>query len=230
MSELDGNVNINDVLQVVRFGGESLNFAIKGVKGIGKGIKNTGKLAKKGYNKTSLKIMQTKLFFHYHSKAISGNGELKKGMSLHSMEKLTGGDYSIVNLPTEDDKILAKFFSNLKKAKIAYAVMPDLIPNNGFSQIAIDPTTAHRLESIMDVFDFKNGKTVKESVPEEEKGKIIPFEEYWDEGNPEEKEKIIQSAVAEAEREQREKTKVVSMEEFVKGKNEQEIKKILNLP
>ena len=38
MSELDGNININDVLQIIRFGGDGLKFALKGVKTTGKGI------------------------------------------------------------------------------------------------------------------------------------------------------------------------------------------------
>ena len=204
MSELDGNININEVLQIVRFGGEGIQFALKGA---GKILKVAGKAT----SALKVKNMQIRLFLHYNSKSMSRSGKLK-GLSLHMLEKLTGGDYSVVNLPTEDKESLSKFFKTLKKAKIPHSVLPDLVPGNGFSQIAVDPSRAHRLEAILDVYDFEQDKMLKESVPEEQRGQVIPIEEYWNEGNPEEKEKITQSAIEQAEKEaatEGEKGKVV---------------------
>ena len=219
MSELDGNININEVLQIVRFGGEGIQFALKGA---GKALKVAGKAT----SALKVKNMQIRLFLHYHSKSMSRSGKLK-GLSLHMLEKLTGGDYSVVNLPTEDKESLSKFFKTLKKAKIPYSVLPDLVPGNGFSQIAIDPSRAHRLEAILDVYDFEQDKMLKEPVSEEQRGQVIPIEDYWNEGNPEEKEKITQSAIEQAEKEavtEGKKGKVVSIEEY-RNKNNIEIKK-----
>ena len=224
MSDLDANININEVLQIIRFGGDAtkstLNFALKGSKKAVKGIGKTASVLK-------VKNMQIKLFMHYHSKAMSGSGKLK-GMSLHSLEKLTGGNYSIINLPTEDKEVLNTFFKTLKKGKIAYSVLPDLVPNNGFSQIAVDPSQAHRLEAILDVFDFEEGKTAKESVEEENKGKEISLEEYWNTGNQEEKDKIVSSAIEQAEKESSSKDnkgKVISLEEYKKDNGKETLKK-----
>ena len=192
MSELDSNINISEVLQIIKFSGDSLKFVIKGAKQV--------------KDKLSLKNMQIKLFLHYHSKAISGSKKLN-GMSLHSLEKITGGNYSIINLPTEDKDSLAKFFKTLKKSKIAYAVLPDLMPNNGFSQIAVDPSQAYKLQAILEVYNFDTGEREKEPVPEEKRGKEMSMEEYWETGNDEEKEKIINSAVGQAEKENDEELK-----------------------
>lgn len=195
MSELDGNININDVLQIIRFGGDGLKFALKGVKTTGKGIVWLN-------NQRKMKTMKARLFLHYHSKAMSGSGKLK-GMSLHSLEKLTGGDYGIVNIPTEKKEELAKFFKVLKKAKIAYSVLPDLIPGNDCSQIAIDISNAQRINTIFDTYDFGDGEVIEgDDIKVENKASWSSLEEYWDEGNKAEKEKVMDVAIKEAEKEQ----------------------------
>lgn len=195
MSELDGNININDVLQIIRFGGDGLKFALKGVKTTGKGIVWLN-------NQRKMKTMKARLFLHYHSKAMSGSGKLK-GMSLHSLEKLTGGSYGIINIPTEKKEELAKFFKVLKKAKIPYSVLPDLIPGNNCSQIAVDMSTSERINPILKAYDFDQGKIVKDGkVKEENKASFGTVEEYWDEGNKTEKEKVMDAAIKEAEKEQ----------------------------
>ena len=195
MSELDGNININDVLQIIRFGGDGLKFALKGMKTTGKGIVWLN-------NQRKMKTMKARLFLHYHSKAMSGSGKLK-GMSLHSLEKLTGGDYGIVNIPTEKKEELAKFFKVLKKAKIAYSVLPDLIPGNDCSQIAIDISNAQRINTIFDTYDFGEGEVIEgDDIKVENKASWSSLEEYWDEGNKAEKEKVMDVAIKEAEKEQ----------------------------
>lgn len=200
MSEMDGNININEMLQIVRFGGDSLKAVLKG-----------GKWA---WDKKSVLKMKIRLAFHYHAKAVNRKGDLRKGMKLHSLflpslEKLTGGNYSVLNIPTENEAELAKFLQVLRKQKIAYSVLPDLIPGNGHTQIAVDPSVQARLESILDVYSFEDEKMqmIQDPVPEENKAKIIPLEEYWNEGKPEEKEKIVSAAIEEAKKEQAEELK-----------------------
>jgi hypothetical protein len=192
MGDLDTNVNINDVLQIIRFGGEGLNFALKGTV-------KTLKGAKKLISFSRVKYMRIKLLLHYHSKAISG--EKLKGMSLHSLDKLTGGNYKVINIPTENKESLGEFFKILKKIKVAYSVLPDLVPNDGYTQIAIDPSQAEKVDAISEVFDFEKGKKLKEPVPEEKRAKEMPLEEYWENGTQKEKDKITQSAIKQAEKE-----------------------------
>ncbi len=194
MSEMDGNININEMLQIIRFGGDGLKAVIKG--------------AKWTKDKGSVGMMKIKLALHYHSKVMKKNGKFKD-LRLHRLEKLTGGNYSVLNIPTEEQAELAKFFKVLKKHKIAYSVLPDLIPDNGHTQIAIDPSASARLESILDVYSFEEEKMqmTQEPVPEENRAKIIPLEEYWKEGKTEEKEKITAVAIEEAKKEQAEELK-----------------------
>ena len=198
MSELDGNVNINDVLQIIRFGGDGMKFMLKGTA---KTAKAGGRLAKHGYTGAKYLRMQHQLKLHYGADVIMKNGELYGGLSLKRMEKLTGGNYGIINIPTENKQELAKFFKVLQKAKIPFSVLPDLIPNNGETQLAIDPARAHKLESILNSYNFSTGKIEKKPVPEESRGREMDIEEYWNSGNKEEKEKLEKAAVEQAEKE-----------------------------
>lgn len=213
MSEMDGNVNINDILQVIRFSGDGLKAVIKG--------------SKWAWDKKSLLVMKGRLAMHYHSKALSRKGELRKGISLHRLEKLTGGNYGVLNIPTENETELAKFLNVLRKQKIAYSLLPDLIPDNGYTQIAFDPAQQTKLDAITEVYSFEDEIMTDESTPESEKAKVIDFEEYWEEGNSEEKEKIVSTAIDEAKKEQTEELK--KNPEAVKKLSENTKKELKNL-
>ena len=174
---MDNEANISDVIQLLRFSGEALSFGIKAIGG-------TGKALKKGKDLGSLAVMQGKLAV-YHTKAAT---KTKYNLlSLKTMQKITGGNYGVVDIPTEDPKKLAKFFNAMKKMKIQGALLPDLVPNNGYSQIAINPQQAQRLEALIRMYDFSKDKVLKKDEPKEsDKAKIISFSDYWNEGNPEE--------------------------------------------
>lgn len=193
MSEMDGNININEVLQIVRFGGDGLRVFLKG------GFKG----GKWMWNKKKLLTMKGRLALHYHSKALTRKGELRKGLSLHRLEKLTGGSYGVLNIPTEDKEELANFLKVLKKQRIAYSVLPDLIPGNGYTQIAYDPASQAKLDALVDIYSFDS----ENPQFEDKKAEVIDFEEYWNEGNVEEKEKIVSAAIDEAKKEQVEELK-----------------------
>lgn len=179
---MDNEANISDVIQLLRFSGEALSFGIKAIGG-------TGKALKKGKDLGSLAVMQGKLAV-YHTKAAT---ETKYNLlSLKTMQKITGGNYGVVDIPTEDPKKLAKFFNAMKKMKIQGALLPDLVPNNGYSQIAINPQQAQRLEALIRMYDFSK-----------DKAKIISFSDYWNEGNPEEKKQIVAEATENLEKERK---------------------------
>ena len=103
---MDNEANISDVIQLLRFSGEALSFGIKAIGG-------TGKALKKGKDLGSLAVMQGKLAI-YHTKSAT---ETKYNLlSLKTMQKITGGNYGVVDIPTEDPKKLAKFFNAMKKS------------------------------------------------------------------------------------------------------------------
>ncbi len=191
---MDNEANISDVIQLLRFSGEALSFGIKAIGG-------TGKALKKGKDLGNLAVMQGKLAV-YHTKAAT---ETKYNLlSLKTMQKITGGNYGVVDIPTEDPKKLAKFFNAMKKMKIQGALLPDLVPNNGYSQIAINPQQAQRLEALIRMYDFSKDKVLKKDEPKEsDKAKIISFSDYWNEGNPEEKEQIVAEATENLEKERK---------------------------
>ena len=60
-------------------------------------------------------------------------------MKLSDLEKMTGGRYTILNIPLEDEKELIAFYDRLKKLKVSFSELPDLNLGDGYTQIAYNP-------------------------------------------------------------------------------------------
>lgn len=92
---MDNEANISDVIQLLRFSGEALSFGIKAIGGTGKALKRKGSW-KSCSDAGKLAI--------YHTKSAT---ETKYNLlSLKTMQKITGGNYGVVDIPTEDPKSL----------------------------------------------------------------------------------------------------------------------------
>lgn len=186
----DNGANIGDVIQILKFGGEVFNVGIKGLKAGGKGLAGANNLRKLIGIKGRLAV--------YHCK--EATAQEFNILKLKTVHKMTGGNYSVIDLPTEDKELLSKFFNHMKKLKIHCALLPDLVPDNGFSQIAVIPEEAERLHALMDIFDFSTGKINKNGVEEENRAKVIDFDEYWGSGNKEIKESLVAEAIDDVEK------------------------------
>lgn len=171
---------ISDVVQVLNLGIEGMKFAIKGTV-------TAGKLAKKGINAAALKKMQFKMKLHYASQGKN------KTMPLKNLEKITGGDYRVMNIPTEDAQELIKFYDALKKLKVPFAQLPDLNIGDGYTQIAYNPQDADKIRSFVENYEF----------PEKEKAEETSLEEYMDNATPEAMEELDKTAVEAAKKEEK---------------------------
>ncbi len=132
---------LSTLLQVLQLYG-------RGLDGLGKAIRFTARNAKKGADFASFKKMQIKMKLHYAS---VGN---HKTMKLKDLEKMTGGKYSIYNIPIEDEKMLIQFYDSLKKVKVSFAELPDLQLGDGYTQIAFNPLDADKLEFVVFLTDY----------------------------------------------------------------------------
>lgn len=193
----ENDASISDAIQILKFGGETLTAGIKTLKA---GMKVPGWV----FRKSALLKMKAKLALYHSSETTAEEFNM---LSIKTMHKMTGGNYKTVNLPTEDKEKLARFFSHMKKLGLDCAVLPDLEPDNGYTQIAAVPEQAQRLEALMDIFDFETGRINKDGVKEENKGKFINFEDYWNSGRSDIKEQLVAEAVSEVEKEQEENQK-----------------------
>ena len=136
-----------------------------GVGALGKAIKFSYKGANVGINIARLKTMQLKMKLHFASTGKHNT------MKLRDLEKLTGGNYKILNIPIEDEKKLIKFYDGLKRRKVSFAELPDLCIGDGCTQIAYNPQDAEKIKSVVDAFKKKHEKDVKE-ISIEDYGKI----------------------------------------------------------
>ncbi len=88
--------------------------------GLGKAIRFSAKGAAKGVQIAQVKALQHRMKLHYASEGTHNT------MKLSDLEKMTGGRYTILNIPLEGEKELIPFYDRLKKMKVAFAELPDL--------------------------------------------------------------------------------------------------------
>ncbi len=117
--------------------------------GIFRGIRMSARDAKQGVDLIRLKQMQLKMKLHYAS-----IGE-HNTMKLKDLEKLTGGEYAVLNIPFEDEKNLIGFYDRLKKLEVPFAELPDLDIGDGYTQIAYNPQDAEKIKVVVSYFKEK---------------------------------------------------------------------------
>ena len=118
----------------------------RGLGALGRAIRFSAKGAAKGVDVAKVKTMQCKMKLHYAS---TGN---HKTMKLSDLEKLTGGQYNILNIPLENEKALLGFYDRLKKMRVSFAELPDLQLGDGYTQIAYNPMDAENVKMVVQYY------------------------------------------------------------------------------
>lgn len=118
----------------------------RGLGALGRAIRFSAKGAAKGVDVAKVKTMQHKMKLHYAS---TGN---HKTMKLSDLEKLTGGQYNILNIPLENEKELLGFYDRLKKMRVSFAELPDLQLGDGYTQIAYNPMDAENVKMVIQYY------------------------------------------------------------------------------
>lgn len=118
----------------------------RGLGALGRAIRFSAKGAAKGVDVAKVKTMQCKMKLHYAS---TGN---RKTMKLSDLEKLTGGQYNILNIPLENEKGLLGFYDRLKKMRVSFAELPDLQLGDGYTQIAYNPMDAENVKMVVQYY------------------------------------------------------------------------------
>lgn len=118
----------------------------RGLGALGRAIRFSAKGAAKGVDVAKVKTMQCKMKLHYAS---TGN---HKTMKLSDLEKLTGGQYNILNIPLENEKELLWFYDRLKKMRVSFAELPDLQLGDGYTQIAYNPMDAENVKMVVQYY------------------------------------------------------------------------------
>lgn len=136
----------------------------RGLGALGRAIRFSAKGAAKGVDVAKVKTMQCKMKLHYAS---TGN---RKTMKLSDLEKLTGGQYNILNIPLEDEKGLLGFYDRLKKMRVSFAELPDLQLGDGYTQIAYNPMDAENVKMVVQYY-----RKYLSEMPED-----ISVEQYMD--------------------------------------------------
>lgn len=111
----------------------------RGLEGLGKAIRFSAKGAEKGVQIAQVKALQHRMKLHYASEGTHNT------MKLSDLEKMTGGRYTILNIPLEDEKELIAFYDRLKKLKVSFSELPDLNLGDGYTQIAYNPDDVEHL-------------------------------------------------------------------------------------
>lgn len=140
----------------------------RGLGGLGKAIRFSAKGASKGVQIAQVKVLQHRMKLHYASEGTHDT------MKLVDLEKLTGGRYTILNIPLEDEKELIPFYDRLKKMKVAFAELPDLNLGDGYTQIAYNPENVENVRMVIDYYRKKFREEAKE----------IDFDEYMGMASP----------------------------------------------
>ncbi len=117
--------------------------------GLFRGIRMSAKAAAHGVDLARLKIMQLKMKLHFASTGKHNT------MRLRDIEKLTGGNYALLNIPFEDEKNLIGFYDRLKKLNIPFSELPDLNIGDGYTQIAYNPQDADKIRTVVDYYKDK---------------------------------------------------------------------------
>ena len=118
----------------------------RGLGALGRAIRFSAKGAAKGVDVAKVKTMQCKMKLHYAS---TGN---RKTMKLSDLEKLTGGQYNILNIPLENEKALLGFYDRLKKMRVSFAELPNLQLGDGYTQIAYNPMDAENVKMVVQYY------------------------------------------------------------------------------
>lgn len=188
MSEI--NAEISEVIQVLRFSGEALkDFALL--------IKGAGELTGKALSKSALKALQIRMKLHFYDLSIPGINRPYNSVSIGTMEKITGGNYRIIDIPSEDSKELEDFFKIFKKHRVPFAVLPDLNHGDNHIQIAVNPQDIDKINDICEIYKFNSLQKISE----------ITEEEYYDNASLEEKEKFDKTSSLMAEKVEQETSK-----------------------
>lgn len=148
----------------------------KGLGGLGKAIRFSAKGAAKGVQLAQVKALQHRMKLHYASEGTHDT------MKLADLEKMTGGRYTILNIPLEGKKELIPFYDRLKKMKVAFAELPDLNLGDGYTQIAYNPEQVESVRMVIEYYKKKFREEAKEIDLDEYMGMASPGGlEYLDE-------------------------------------------------
>ena len=99
------------MIQIMQFYGRAMDTMWRGIKLGSSGMK-------KGVDLIKIKQMQHLMKVHFASLGTTD------AMQMQHLEKLTGGNWSIYNIPTENEKVITQLFDALKKMKIPFAKLP----------------------------------------------------------------------------------------------------------
>ena len=148
----------------------------RGLEGLGKAIRFSAKGAEKGVQIARVKALQHRMKLHYASEGTHNT------MKLSDLEKMTGGRYTILNIPLEDEKELIAFYDRLKKLKVSFSELPDLNLGDGYTQIAYNPDDVESVRLVIDYYKKKFRQEAKEMDLDEYFGTATPGGlEYLDE-------------------------------------------------
>ena len=148
----------------------------RGLEGLGKAIRFSAKGAEKGVQIAQVKALQHRMKLHYASEGTHNT------MKLSDLEKMTGGRYTILNIPMEDEKELIAFYDRLKKLKVSFSELPDLNLGDGYTQIAYNPDDVESVRLVIDYYKKKFRQEAKEMDLDEYFGTASPGGlEYLDE-------------------------------------------------
>ena len=140
----------------------------RGLEGLGKAIRFSAKGAEKGVQIAQVKALQHRMKLHYASEGTHNT------MKLSDLEKMTGGRYTILNIPVEDEKELIAFYDRLKKLKVSFSELPDLNLGDGYTQIAYNPDDVESVRLVIDYYKKKFRQEVKEMDLDEYFGTASP--------------------------------------------------------
>ena len=124
------------MIQIMQFYGRAMDTMWRGIKLGSSGMK-------KGVDLIKIKHMQHLMKVHFASLGTTD------AMQFQHLEKLTGGNWSIYNIPTENEKVITQLFDALKKMKIPFAKLPDLVPGDDQIQIAFDPRDQAKIKQVL---------------------------------------------------------------------------------
>lgn len=148
----------------------------RGLEGLGKAIRFSARGAEKGVQIAQVKALQHRMKLHYASEGTHNT------MKLSDLEKMTGGRYTILNIPLEDEKELIAFYDRLKKLKVSFSELPDLNLGDGYTQIAYNPDDVESVRLVIDYYKKKFRQEAKEMDLDEYFGTASPGGmEYLDE-------------------------------------------------
>ncbi|SKA72924.1 hypothetical protein SAMN02745111_02430 [Eubacterium uniforme] len=186
----DINADLSEVIQVLRFSGEAF-------KDVALLIKSGSDIAGKTISKSALKALQIRMKLHFYDLSLPVINRPYNSVSIGTMEKITGGNYRIIDIPSEDEKELEDFFKIFKKHKVPFAVLPDLNHGDNHIQIAVNPQDIDKINDICEIYKFNSLQKISE----------ITEEEYYDNASIEEKEDFDKTSSLMAKQVEQQNTK-----------------------